>query len=229
MSDDDVELELFRRELLGLRGQASDFVDYVLRVVAVLDAALADLGRPVIVGGMAVWFWTDRPEFHTADVDLVVSLPARGYERVERLGFARTTDLRHFEHPELGLHIEFPESSLDPGARTYGVVTGPGREALVLSLEDATVVRLQEFQAPGHHPAVGDQVVALLQRAIEAGALNDVAARAAAATPRVVHTMRALESVAIGVAARTRPLPEPDEYADIGRQGLLADLGLSES
>ncbi|MCL2770563.1 MAG: hypothetical protein FWD42_10740 [Solirubrobacterales bacterium] len=59
-------------------------MERTLEVVALVEELAAPLGiHPVIVGGMAVYFWTESEEFQTHDIDVVMprghaAAPPRG-------------------------------------------------------------------------------------------------------------------------------------------------------
>lgn len=126
-------------------------------VVAVLRAVLRDLRvDPVIVGGMAVQYWT-HGAFATTDIDVLLPVDPAIDHRLGALGFRR--DGRHFHRGPI--LIEMPDSF--PDARALLVdVEGPfGRAASMLSPEDALVNRLHEAMATGAFDAT-IQAIALL-------------------------------------------------------------------
>jgi hypothetical protein len=69
--------------------ELEDQTERMLAVVAVLTEAVRDLGvKPVVVGGLAVQYWTHE-QYTTSDIDLLLpSLPAID-ERFEALGLER--------------------------------------------------------------------------------------------------------------------------------------------
>lgn len=90
--DEQPDLGRLRAELAEI-AQRADVVERTLEVVALLDAVTAPLGiHPVIVGGMAVYFWTAREEFLTYDIDLVMEVPSELHDQLSRLGFTRARD-----------------------------------------------------------------------------------------------------------------------------------------
>jgi hypothetical protein len=84
-----------------------------LEVVAVIDTVAAPMGiHPVIVGGMAVYFWTARDEFLTYDIDVVMEVPNALAEKLADLGFARSTDRRHWRLEGTEILLEAPRARL---------------------------------------------------------------------------------------------------------------------
>jgi hypothetical protein len=67
--------------------RVEDQTERLLEVAAIVSEAVADLGvRPVVVGGLAVAFWTSGA-YVTSDIDVLMpSLPEVG-ERLAELGF----------------------------------------------------------------------------------------------------------------------------------------------
>jgi hypothetical protein len=66
------------RAALVAAAKMEDLAERSLEVVAVIDAAGAPLGiHPVMVGGMAVYFWTADEAFVTRDIDVVMPVPER--------------------------------------------------------------------------------------------------------------------------------------------------------
>lgn len=65
--------------------------------MAIVEAVAAPLGiRPVVVGGMAVYFWTASDAFLTFDIDVVMEVPERLANALVQLGFTRAADGRHW-------------------------------------------------------------------------------------------------------------------------------------
>ncbi|MEX2211254.1 MAG: hypothetical protein WD689_05765 [Gaiellaceae bacterium] len=130
-----------------------------LAVVGVIDQALRDLGiRPVVVGGVAVEFWT-YGEYATADIDLVMPYLPAADDRLVELGFARKG--RHWVLPGTEIFVEAPGSALGPREEAVEVEIGEGVSVFVQSAEDILVARLEEFVATGHRDAAEQGVLLL--------------------------------------------------------------------
>ncbi len=64
------------RAALADAAKIEDLAERSLEVVAVVEAAGAPLGiHPVVVGGMAVYFWTADEAFVTRDIDVLMAVP----------------------------------------------------------------------------------------------------------------------------------------------------------
>lgn len=75
MCDSNPSLARLRADL-HRAAEIDDVAQRTLEVVAVIEEAAAPLGiRPTVVGGMAVYFWTEGDAFVTYDID--VSWPFR--------------------------------------------------------------------------------------------------------------------------------------------------------
>ena len=129
----------------------------MLRIVAAVQSALTDTGsRPVIVGGLAVEYWTGS--YSTADIDVLLPSHHEITQRLEALGFVRHG--RVWELPGHEVIWEMPASALDE--RDHAVeIAVPGGRVLMLALEDILVHRIEEFVATGHLD-VARQAVALV-------------------------------------------------------------------
>src|SRR5829696_5426345 len=136
------------RAALALAARDGDVVQRTLEVVAIVDAIAAPFGiRPVVVGGMAVYFWTARDEFLTYDIDVVMEVPDELDAKLTELGFARITDGRHWRFEDSEVLLEAPSAQLDRDATVVEVELPSGRSARVLSRVDVLLDRLAEFQA----------------------------------------------------------------------------------
>jgi hypothetical protein len=172
MTDWSAELD----QALGL----TNATERKLAVASLVDELVSDLGfRAIVVGGVAVEFWT-HGEYSTTDIDLYLPHGPAADERLALLGFRR--EGRHWVLPEHELFIEAPASFPAQGEEVAEVELSNGRRALVLAPEDVLMYRLDEFVATGH-PGVAEQSVALLdsrevdqarvvRRAQEEGLLN---------------------------------------------------------
>lgn len=139
-----------------------DLLDRSIRITGLLSEALAPLRvRPVLVGGMAVLFWTPAYEFTTADIDLVMDEPPEADEVLGSLGFVQARDGRHWQLPHTDVLIELPSRHLPAGAEVVEVELPDGRTAAVLSQVDVLIVRLEELGV-GPHEDVSRQALALI-------------------------------------------------------------------
>ena len=117
----------------------------------VLAALLADLFKQenvdlTVVGGAAVQFYT-QGDYSTYDLDTILQGDTK--EIVEsimtRLGFKRTTNYRHFEHPFFGFTVEFPASPISVGSRVISKINNIETEeglVRVIKLEDIIMDRI---------------------------------------------------------------------------------------
>lgn len=129
--------------------EIADVAQRTLEVVAVIEEAATPLGiRPTIVGGMAVYFWTEGDAFATYDIDVVMAVPERLAEILAQLGFVRSKDGRHWELPGTEVLLEAPSADLDAGVQVVVVRLPSGRTARVLSRVDILLDRLDEFRRP---------------------------------------------------------------------------------
>src|SRR2546425_13034246 len=98
MADPKAELELAL--------QLEDETERMLAVVGVVAEALHDLGFvPVVVGGLAVQYWT-RGAYTTADIDVLLPHRPEIDRRFEALGFER--EGRHWRLPGRDVFVEAP-------------------------------------------------------------------------------------------------------------------------
>ena len=150
------------REELAAAARFEQLTTRALAVVAIIQAAAVPLGvRPVIVGGIAVLIWTGDDLFTTGDIDLVMDVPDELGATLDRLGFVRAEDRRHWHLPDAEVYVEAVASDLDRDARTVDVLVHPRRTVSVLSAVDVLLERLDELMGAAH-PLVGEQVIALL-------------------------------------------------------------------
>jgi hypothetical protein len=134
-------------------------IERKLGVASLIDELVRDLGfRAIVIGGVAVEFWT-HGAYSTTDLDLYLPHGPAVDDRLALLGFARPG--RHWVHPEHDLFVEAPASFPAPNEEVTEIELSDGRKALVLSPEDVLIYRLHEFVATGH-PDVGEQSIALL-------------------------------------------------------------------
>jgi hypothetical protein len=85
---DDADLEALRVEL-ERTADISDPTEQMLEITGVVDAALRPIEiRPVVVGGLAVAYWTTGL-YLTGDIDVVMPHSAAIEQRLAALGFER--------------------------------------------------------------------------------------------------------------------------------------------
>ncbi len=199
--------------------EIDDLTERTLEVVAVIEEAAAPLGiHPTLVGGMAVYFWTESDEFLTYDIDVVMAVPDPLAAILAQLGFTRTNDGRHWELEGTKVLLEAPSADLDIGARITEVQLHSGRTARVLSRADILLDRLDEFQATGHQ-LVAQQVLVLLVDLTEEEAA-DIDARAS--PRRVTAILAAMRRLADELPARG-DVPPSHELHEIARDALRAE------
>ncbi len=190
-----------------------------LEVVAVIEEAAAPLAiRPTVVGGMAVYFWTEGDEFATYDIDVVMAVPERLAEILAQLGFVRSRDRRHWELPGTEVLLEAPGADLDAGTQVAVIDLPSGRTARVISRVDILLDRLDEFQATGHQ-LVAQQALVLLAELTDAEQA-DLDARAPGR--RLTVIVDAMRRLAREIPSRSEP-PASDELHEIARAALRAE------
>jgi hypothetical protein len=199
--------------------EIADVAQRTLEVVAVIEEAAAPLGiRPTVVGGMAVYFWTEGDAFVTYDIDVVMAIPEQLAEILAQLGFARSRDGRHWELPDTEVLLEAPSADLDAGAQVAVIELPSGRTARVLSRVDILLDRLDEFQATGHQ-LVAQQALVLLAE-LTGAEQADVDARAPGR--RLTVIVDAMRRLARELPSRSEP-PASDELHEIARAALRAE------
>ncbi|MFI5008950.1 MAG: hypothetical protein ACHQDY_01600 [Solirubrobacterales bacterium] len=219
MNDSDASGASDLRADLARVAQTTDVVERTLEVIAVIEIVAAPLGiHPVVVGGMAVYFWVESEAFLTYDIDVVMEVPAELAAKLAELGFVRMPNGRHWELPGTEVFLEAPGANLDSGAVVTEVKLPSGRTAKILSRVDVLIDRLAEFQATGHQ-IVGQQTLMLLS------GLSDDEARdldVRASGHRVETILKAMRNLAADLAAGRAP-PESYELHDIARTALKAE------
>ncbi|HEY1457943.1 MAG TPA: hypothetical protein VGF15_05455 [Solirubrobacteraceae bacterium] len=212
------DVSALRAELARV-ASTTDVTERTLEVVAVVEAVSAPLGiHPVVVGGMAVYFWVESEEFLTYDIDVVMEVTVELVAKLAQLGFVRAPDGRHWELPGTGIFFEAPSANLDPDVTVVQVQLPSGRTAKVISRVDVLIDRLDEFQATGHR-VVGQQVLMLLSGVADDEGM-DLDARAS--SRRVSTILKAMRDLADDLA-RGREPPESDELHEIARTALRAE------
>lgn len=130
-----------------------------LAVVALIDGLVQRLGfRAIVIGGLAVEFWT-HGAYATGDIDLYLPHGPAVDALLAELGFEKRG--RHWVHEDADLFVEAPASYPATGEEIAEVELANGDRVLLLSAEDMLVYRLEEFVGTGHAAAV-EQGVALL-------------------------------------------------------------------
>jgi hypothetical protein len=216
--DEKYDAAALRTEIARV-GRLTDLAERSLEVVAVIDALAAPFGiTPVIVGGMAVYFWTEEEAFVTEDIDVVMEIPDQLVTLLAEVGFERAKDGRHWIVPDTDILLEAPGSHLDDDAVTTEVKLPSGRTASVLSQIDILIDRLDEFQATGH-PVPAEQALALLTGLSEEES-RELDARAGAR--RVGEILRVTRRLADELASSQRKL-ESDELLEIARDAFGAE------
>ena len=151
-----------------------DQTERQLEVVAIVSEAVAALGvHPVVVGGLAVAYWT-AGTYLTGDIDVLMPSSPAVDERIRSLGFKR--EGRFWVIAKANLFLEAPGNFLEPGAEAAEVRLASGRKVRLIRPEDVLVDRLHEFVATGHASAFRQAVWLLGATGIERKRL---AARAA--------------------------------------------------
>ncbi|MGA2164629.1 MAG: hypothetical protein ABSH36_09165 [Solirubrobacteraceae bacterium] len=219
MHGDDAQETLDLRAELAHAAQLTDLAERTLAVVAVIEAVAAPLGiHPVVVGGMAVYFWTASDEFLTYDIDVVMEAPDELAAKLAELGFARASDGRHWILEGTEVLLEAPSSYLDTDAVVAEIKLRPGRTAKVLSRVDVLIGRLDEFQTTGHE-APAQQALALLA-SLSPAETRDLDARAS--THRVGTILAVMRELAGKLMTGATP-PDSGELHEIARKALHAE------
>ncbi|WP_329642907.1 hypothetical protein [Gaiella sp.] len=137
------------RAELDRTADIADSTEEMLEIAGVVDAALRSTGiRPVVVGGLAVAYWTTGL-YLTADIDVVMPHTAEIDERLFALGFER--EGRFWTLPGRKPVFEAPGSRLefDPAGFT-DVELASGRTVRVQDVEEVLLLRVDEFVATGN-------------------------------------------------------------------------------
>jgi len=218
MSTESLDIETLRTEIAHA-AQIEDLAERTLEIVAIIASVSAPMGiHPVVVGGMAVYFWTERDEFITHDVDVVMPVPNSLAVKLAELGFLRAPDGRHWTLEGTDILLEAPSTYLDSDAEFLEVKLRSGRKAKILSRVDILMDRLDEFQATGHETPA-QQALALLAD-LSADEVVDIDLRA---TRRgVVAILNAVRRIAADMATGS-PRPDSGELHAIARAALRDD------
>ena len=116
-----------------------------------LAAFVSSLFKPhdvdlVVVGGATVQYYT-MAEYVTGDLDAILYGDTKEMieEVMSSIGFRRTTNYRHFEHPKFPFVIEFPPSPTMVGSRKImkvDTLSFGGNSVQVLKVEDVIMDRI---------------------------------------------------------------------------------------
>lgn len=212
------------RAALEDAARIEDLAERTLEVVAVVDEVASPLGiHPVVVGGMAVYFWTESEAFVTYDIDVVMVVTDRLRATLADLGFEMSRDGRHWRLAGTEIFLEAPSADLDADAVVAEVALPSGRTARLLSHIDILLDRLAEFQATGHQ-IVAQQILVLLNHVSED---ESPEVRARAVSRRIVHALDAMSRLAAEIADGRQP-PESDELHEIARAAQRAEYTRSQ-
>lgn len=207
------------RAELARAARTDDLAERTLEVVSLVEAVAAPFGvHPVVVGGMAVYFWTESDAFVTYDIDVVMEVPEALNGKLAELGFVRAPDGRHWMLEGTDIFLEAPSSRLDPDAVVAEIELPSGRTAKVISRVDILIDRLSEFEATGHEDAVQQALVLLAD--ISRDEAEDLEARVS--SRRLGAVLKAVRKLADDLAAG-HALPESGDLHKIAQDALRAE------
>jgi hypothetical protein len=147
------------RALLEAALARDDPTERKLAVAAVVNLAVQAIGfRAVVIGGLAVEFWT-QGEYTTADIDLYLPWTPQVDAAMAAVGFVK--EGRHWTLPGHDIFVEAPANVPREHEEIDEVALPTGAAVLVLAVEDVIVDRLHQFVAGGHSDVL-EQAVALL-------------------------------------------------------------------
>jgi hypothetical protein len=130
-----------------------------LAVVSVIDQQIQRIEwRAIVIGGLAVEFWT-HGDYSTADIDLYMPHGPAVDDLLAELGFQKKG--RHWVIPEHELFGEAPASFPAESEEVHEVTLRSGYRVLLLSCEDVLIDRLHQFVSGGHRD-VASQALSLL-------------------------------------------------------------------
>jgi hypothetical protein len=210
----DVDLDALRRELKQT-AQIPDQTEQMLEVAAIVDAAVAAIGpRPIVVGGLAVAYWTTGL-YLTGDIDVVMPVTGLTNQRLAALGFER--EGRFWFLPGRETMFEAPSSALEfnPDGFTE-VQLRSGRAVRIQDVEEIVLLRLDRFVKSGNAD-VFRQCLLLLGT----GAIDPERLERRAEEQSLRRAVDALRDVAAGIAQRSVSLDhqEIEELARSLREG----------
>lgn len=199
-----------RRAALEQALLIEDVTERLLEVAAIVGQELGDSGlRPVVVGGLAVAYWTDAAVV-SYDIDVLAPTTETLLERLEALGFERQG--RHWVAPEGRVVLEAPGSFPEPGARIVEAELPSGRSVLVLSLEDVLLDRLGQFRGGGHADVYAQTIYLLALPELDREWLVE-----RAAAEGLGEALARVEAAEAEFVDRGRP-PEPWELHELARR-----------
>ncbi len=199
--------------------QGSNVIDRTLEVVSIVETVSAPLGiHPVVVGGMAAYFWTATDDFMTYDIDVVMDIPVELAEKLAELGFDRAPDGRHWFLEGTDVFLEAPSSRLDADAVITEIRLRSGRTARIVSRVDILIDRLDEFQATGHEVSA-QQALALLA-GLQADETENLEERAS--IHGISAILKAVRELADAIKAGGEP-PDSGGLHEIARAALRSD------
>lgn len=141
-----------------------------LAVVSLIDELVQRIGwRAIVIGGLAVEFWTDGA-YTTTDVDLYLPHGPAVDDLLTELGFVK--EGRHWVLREYELFIEAPASFPAEEEEAAEVKLSSGDKVLVLSIEDVIIDRLHQFVSGGHRDVVEQGMTLLLSDEVDHGRLR---------------------------------------------------------
>lgn len=130
-----------------------------LAVVSLIDQLVQLIEwRAIVIGGLAVEFWT-HGAYATTDIDLYLPHGPAVDDLLAELGFRK--EGRHWVLPDAQIFVEAPASFPAEEEEVVEVELRSGYLVPVLSIEDVVIDRLHQFVSGGHSEVV-EQGVALL-------------------------------------------------------------------
>jgi hypothetical protein len=182
-----------------------DETERMLSVVALIADAVRDLDfTPVVVGGLAVQYWT-YGEYATSDIDILLPSTPEVHRRLESLGLSR--EGRHWVIPGKDVFVEAPGSFVGPGEETEDVELPTGGRVRLLRPEDVLIYRLHEFVATGHREAASQAVSLYLSSELDRERLHERATQQAL-SPALTELDRLAERIEGGERIETWDLHE---------------------
>lgn len=145
---DETDLAALRIELKRT-ADIPDPIEQMLEITGVVDAALRPIDiRPIVVGGLAVAYWTTGL-YLTGDIDVVMPHNKEIEQRLAALGFER--DGRFWTLPGRDPLFEAPGSTLEFNPEGHvEVELASGRTIRVQDVDEVLLLRLAEFVATGN-------------------------------------------------------------------------------
>ncbi|MEM2934726.1 MAG: DUF6036 family nucleotidyltransferase, partial [Methanocellales archaeon] len=129
-------------ELLTRVKEIKNGLERKLFFTAVLTEALKEEGKPIVVGGTAVEFYT-LGGYSTLDLDLVYKKRESLDKLLQKLEFKKYG--RHWYKEELDLAIEIPSSELTGSKDRLTRIEFEGISAYIIGIEDIIADRLNAY------------------------------------------------------------------------------------